>query len=210
MPFDYKKEFKELYLPKKKPELIEVPSMNYVAIRGKGNPNTEDGAYKQSIQKLYAISYTIKMSKMGEHRIEGYFDYVVPPLEGFWWMEVKGKPDFTKKDAFNWISCIRLPEFVTPIVFQWAVAEAEAKKGMNLSDAEYLVANEGQCAQIMHVGSYDSEPETIDTLDAFVIEAGFVPDFTQSRRHHEIYLSDPRRVKPENCKTVIRIPIKRA
>ena len=209
MAFDYKKEYKDLYQPSKKPQLVEVPPLTYVAVRGKGDPNEEGGAYKQAIGKLYAVSYTIKMSKMGDHRIDGYFDFVVPPLEGFWWMDDERAPDFSDKDGFNWISCILLPEFVTPEVFAWAVEEAERKKGIDLSDAEYLTLDEGECAQIMHVGSYDDEPATIAILDAFIAEAGFAPDFTQERRHHEIYLSDPRRTKPERCKTLIRIPVKK-
>lgn len=210
MAFDFKKEYKQFYMPKKKSELISIPSMNYVAVWGTGNPNAEDGEYKRSIQKLYAISYTIKMSKMGDHRIEGYFDYVVPPLEGFWWMDGNAEPDFTNKDAFNWISCIRLPEFVTPEVFKWAVAEAEAKKGIDLSDVKFMAVDEGQCAQVMHIGSYDDEPETIAALNAFIEENGYLPDFSNVRRHHEIYLSDPRKTAPEKCKTVIRIPIRQA
>lgn len=210
MAFDFKKEYKELYLPKRNPELIDAPPMNYVAVRGHGDPNVEGGEYKLAIQKLYAVSYTIKMSKMGDHVINGYFDYVVPPLEGFWWMDGDAEPDFTNKNAFNWISCIRLPEFVTPDVFKWAVGEAETKKGIDLSDAEFFAVDEGQCAQIMHVGSYDDEPATIAVLNAFIEESGYAPDFTKSRHHHEIYISDPRRTKPENCKTVIRVPVRKA
>lgn len=209
MPFDFKKEHKELYIPKRKPEFIDVPPMSYVAVRGHGNPNIEGGAYKQSIAKLYAVSYTIKMSKMGDHRIDDYFDYVVPPLEGFWWINEDMAPDFANKDAFQWISCIRLPDFVTPEVLHWAIAEAEAKKDLDLSDVEYMTIDEGACAQVMHIGAYDDEPATIASLDAFVVENGFAPDFSDVRHHHEVYLSDPRRTAPEKCKTVIRIPVRK-
>lgn len=209
MAFDYKKEYKEFYMPKNKPEIVNIPSMNYIAVRGQGNPNDPGGAYKQAIGILYAVAYTIKMSRLGKHKIEGYFDYVVPPLEGFWWQEgVKGI-DYTSKETFQWISVIRLPEFVTKEVFDWAVAEASAKKDMDCSKAEFLTVEEGLCVQIMHIGAYDDEPATIDIMNQYLEKQGYENDITDERLHHEIYLSDARRVAPEKWKTVIRHPIKK-
>lgn len=208
MAFDYKKEYKEFYLPKNKPSLITVPPMNFIAVRGKGNPNEEGGAYKQSIGLLYGIAFTIKMSKMGDHRIDGYFDYVVPPLEGLWWQKDMKDIDYSRKEDFAWISMIRLPEFVTENEFAWAVAEASEKKKTNFSKVEFMTYDEGLCVQCMHIGPYDEEPATIEAMDAFAKEQGFSPDMAGQRRHHEIYLSDVRKCKPENLKTVIRHPIK--
>lgn len=210
MAFDYKKEYKEFYLPKNKPDLITVPPMNFIAVRGKGNPNEEGGAYKQSIDLLYGIAYTIKMSKLGDHRIEGYFDYVVPPLEGLWWQAGKNGIDYSRKEDFEWISMIRLPEFVTQKEFAWAVSEASEKKQTDFSGVEFLSYDEGLCVQCMHIGPYDDEPATIEVMDKFAGEQGFLPDMDGTRRHHEIYLSDVRKCKPENLKTVIRHPIKEA
>ena len=209
MAFDYKKEYKEFYLPKNKPALITVPPMHFIAVRGKGNPNVEGGAYKHSIGLLYGIAYTIKMSKMGSHRMEGYFDYVVPPLEGLWWQDGTSGIDYARKEDFEWISMIRLPEFVTKDEFAWAVSEATQKKNTDFSDVEYLTYDEGLCVQCMHIGSYDEEPATIEAMDAFAHEQGFTPDMDGTRRHHEIYLSDVRKCKPENLKTVIRHPVKK-
>lgn len=211
MPFDYKKEFKEFYVPPKKPGIVEVPPMNYLAVRGTGDPNTEGGEYKRSIELLYAIAFTIKMSKKGDHRIEGYFDYVVPPLEGFWWQEgTDGQIDYARKDDLNFISCIRLPDFVTEADFAWAIEEASAKKKRDFSAVEFLPIHEGVCVQCLHVGSYDSEPATIAAMDGFACEQGYELDFSSERLHHEIYLSDPRRCDPARLRTVIRHPIKRA
>ena len=210
MAFDYKKEFKEFYLPPKKPQIVTVPRMQFVAVRGKGNPNDEDGEYKAALAVLYAVSYTLKMSKMGDHRIEGYFDYVVPPLEGFWWQEGISGIDYTRKDTFNWISVIRLPDFVTQKDFDWAKETVAAKKGLDCSRAELFTLEEGECVQIMHTGSYDDEPATIKLMDDFVLVNGYAPDFSATRLHHEIYLSDPRKTAPEKLKTVIRHPVKRA
>ncbi len=207
MAFDYKKEYKEFYLPKKKPVLITVPAMNFVSVRGKGNPNEEGGAYKQSIGLLYGIAFTIKMSKMGDHRMEGYFDFVVPPLEGLWWQDGVQGIDYSRKEDFEWISMIRLPEFVTREEFDWAVAEATAKKKSDFSQVQFLTYDEGLCVQCLHVGSYDEEPSTIAAMDAFAAAQGYVPDMNESRRHHEIYLSDVRKCKMENLKTVIRHPV---
>lgn len=207
MAFDYKKEYREFYLPKSQPELVTVPSMNFAAVRGKGNPNEEGGAYKLSLGLLYGIAYTIKMSKMGDHKIEGYFDYVVPPLEGLWYQEGIRGIDYTHKEDFQWISMIRLPEFITKEEFHWAVQEAEKKKKTDFSTVEFLTYEEGLCVQCMHIGPYDEEPDTIEAMDAFAKEKGYQPDMDGPRRHHEIYLSDVRRCKPENLKTVIRHPV---
>lgn len=210
MAFDYKKEYKEFYLPKSKPALVTIPAMNFIAVRGKGNPNEEGGSYKQSISLLYGIAFTIKMSKKGDHRMEGYFDYVVPPLEGLWWQDGTVGVDYARKEDFQWISMIRLPEFVTKEEFAWAVAEASVKKNTDFSKVEFLTYDEGLCVQCMHIGPYDDEPATIEAMDTFAREQGFVPDMDGSRRHHEIYLSDVRKCKLENLKTVIRHPVKKA
>lgn len=210
MAFDYKKEYKEFYMPKKKPELVEVPEMKFIAVRGKGNPNEEDGAYKRAIGLLYGIAFTIKMSKMGDHKIDGYFDYVVPPLEGFWWQKGVIGVDYSRKEDFCWISVIRLPDFVTEDDFRWALDEAQRKKKQDYSKVEFLTISEGLCVQCMHIGAYDDEPATIAVMDQFIREQGYENDFSETRMHHEIYLSDARRVAPEKLKTVIRHPIKRA
>ena len=235
--FDYKKEYKEFYLPPKKPQLIEIPPINFIAVRGAGDPNEENGAYKRAIGLLYGIAFTIKMSYKGAHEIEGYFPYVVPPLEGLWRQESReldvlgqddGKDeteqaaeerkrfagqncgiDFTRKEDFQWISMIRLPEFVTEEVFSWAIKEASEKKKTDFSDVEFFTYDEGLCIQCMHVGPYEDEPETIQKMNIFAEENGYAPDFSSRRAHHEIYLSDPRRAKPERLKTVIRIPVKK-
>lgn len=209
MAFDFKKEYKEFYMPKKKPEILEVPPMNYIAVRGQGDPNEEGGAYKAAIGVLYAIAYTIKMSKMGDHRIEGYFDFVVPPLEGFWWQEGREGVDYSEKNTFCWISAIRLPDFVTKADFDWAVAEAAKKKKLDCSKAEFLTVEEGLCVQILHQGPYDDEPATVALMDAYIGANGYRNDFTARRLHHEIYLSDARKVAPEKWKTVIRHPIRK-
>lgn len=209
MAFDYKKEYKEFYMPKRKPGIIEIPAMNYIAVRGAGDPNAENSEYKASIGLLYGIAFTIKMSKMGDHRIEGYFDYVVPPLEGFWWQEGVDGIDYSHKENFKFISVIRLPDFVTMDDFNWAVDEATRKKKTDYSKAEFLTYDEGLCVQCMHIGSYDDEPATIKLMDEYALTEGYEPDITDSRFHHEIYLSDARRVTPEKLKTVIRHPIKK-
>lgn len=209
MPFDFKKEFKEFYMPKGKPEIVAVPKMNYIAVRGKGNPNEEDGEYKKSIELLYGIAYTIKMSKKGDHKIEGYFDYVVPPLEGFWWQDDVDGIDYSHKENFQWISVIRLPDFVTKADFNWAIEEATRKKKMDFSKVEFLEIEEGLCVQCMHSGSYDEEPATVAAMDKFIADNGYENDISDSRRHHEIYLSDARKVAPDKLKTVIRHPIRK-
>ncbi len=208
MAFDYKKEYKEFYLPKDKPEIVTVPSMNYIAVRGEGDPNEENGAYKQAIGILYAIAYTIKMSYRGSRKIEGFFEYVVPPLEGFWRQEDVAGIDYSQKSAFRWISVIRLPDFVTQADFDWAVMEASQKKKLDCSAAEMLTICEGLCVQMMHHGAFGDEPASVARMDAFIKEQGYVNDFTAQRLHHEIYLSDPRRVSSDKWKTVIRHPIR--
>lgn len=210
MSFDYKKEYKEFYMPKNKPEIVDVPEMNFIAVRGKGNPNEEDGDYKAAIGLLYGIAFTIKMSKKGRHKIEGYFDYVVPPLEGFWWQENGTGIDYGRKEDFCWISVIRLPDFVTEEDFRWAIEEAEQKKHQDYSKVEFLTIKEGLCVQCMHIGAYDDEPVTVALMDQFLLENGYENDFSEERLHHEIYLSDARRVVPERLRTVIRHPIKKA
>lgn len=209
MAFDYKKEYKEFYMPKKKPGIVEIPKMNYIAVRGKGNPNDENGEYKSSIGLLYAIAFTIKMSYKGTHKIDGYFEYVVPPLEGFWWQENTEGIDYNRKDDMNFISVIRLPDFVTEDDFKWAVDEATEKKKQDFSMVEFLTYNEGICVQCMHIGSYDNEPETVELMHKYMEENGYKLDITDSRLHHEIYLSDPRRCDESKLKTVIRHPIKK-
>ena len=210
MAFDFKKEYKELYAPKKGPGIIEVPPVTYVAVRGSGDPNEEGGAYQQAIAVLYAISYTIKMSKKGSRQIEGYTDFVVPPLEGFWWQDAAEGIDYAHKEAFNWIAVIRLPDFVTREIFGWAVEEATAKKKIDCSIAEYLRVREGLCVQCLHVGSYDDEPATVEAMDAFAREQGYEIDLSEERRHHEVYLSDARKVAADKLKTIVRHPIKPA
>lgn len=209
MAFDYKKEYKEFYLPKNKPEIVDIPAMKFIAVRGKGDPNEEGGEYKAAIGLLYGIAFTIKMSKKGARQIEGYFDYVVPPLEGFWWQEGIEGVDYGRKEDFCWISVIRLPDFVTKADVEWAAEEAGRKKGQDFSKVEFLEIKEGLCIQCMHIGLYDEEPATVAGMDSYLQENGYENDFSSGRLHHEIYLSDARRVAPEKRKTVIRHPIRK-
>ena len=209
MAFDFKKEYKEFYLPKNVPSIVMVPKMNYIAVRGKGDPNEEDGEYKNAIGLLYGIAFTIKMSKKSDHRIDGYFDYVVPPLEGFWWQDGIEGIDYAHKETFNWISVIRLPDFVTRGDFDWAVSEATAKKKMDFSKVEFFTYDEGLCVQSMHIGSYDDEPATVDAMHKYMEEQGYALDINSNRFHHEIYLSDARKAAPEKLKTVIRHPVRK-
>ncbi len=222
MAFDFKKEYKEFYMPKNKPEIVNVPKANYIAVRGKGNPNIPDGEYQQAIGVLYAVAYTLKMSYKTDYKMEGFFEYVVPPLEGFWWQgeqhpvdamvradrreNVQGV-DYENKDTFNWISVIRLPDFVTKKDFDWAVETATQKKQQDCSKAEFLTIDEGLCVQIMHIGPFDNEPESVAIMDAFLEENGYENDINEKRFHHEIYMSDARKIAPEKWKTVIRHPI---
>ena len=210
MPFDFKKEYKEFYLPPAKPTIVTVPKVNYIAVRGEGNPNDEGGAYQQAIGILYAVAYTLKMSYKTDHRIDGFYDYVVPPLEGFWWQEGIDGIDYSNKSTFCWISVIRLPDFITEADFDWAVRTASKKKKIDCSKAEFLTVDEGLCVQIMHIGPYDDEPASVALMDQYLAENGYMNDLSDTRLHHEIYLSDARKVAPENWKTVIRHPIKTA
>lgn len=211
MAFDFKKEYKEFYMPKNKPEIVNVPKANYIAVRGKGNPNEIDGAYQKAIGVLYSVAYTLKMSYKTDYKINGFFEYVVPPLEGFWWQDgIDGDVDYTDKSTFNWISVIRLPDFVTKADFEWAVETATKKKKLDCSSAEFVTIDEGLCVQIMHIGAYDDEPATVAIMDEFLSENGYANDFSDVRLHHEIYLSDARKVAPEKLKTVVRHPIRKA
>ena len=210
MAFDFKKEYKEYYLPKNKPSIVDVPKMNYIAIRGKGNPNEENGDYQNTLGLLYGVAYTIKMSYKGDHKIDGFFEYVVPPLEGFWWQDGKDGIDYDHKEQLNFISIIRLPDFVTKADFDWAIAEATKKKKQDFSRVEFLTYNEGLCVQCMHIGSYDDEPATVESMHEFAEDIGYKLDITDTRYHHEIYLSDPRKCDAGKLKTVIRHPIRKA
>lgn len=210
MAFDYKKEYKEFYMPKNKPGIVEIPKMNYLAVRGTGNPNDENSEYKDSIGLLYGIAFSLKMSYKTAHKIEGYFEYVVPPLEGFWWQD--GNPcgiDYGSKDRFRFISVIRLPDFISKEDFDWAIQEATKKKKQDFSKVEFLTYDEGVCVQCMHIGSYDGEPETVRLMHEYAKEKGYEPDITPARLHHEIYLSDPRKCDVSKLKTVVRHPIKK-
>ena len=209
MAFDFKKEYKEFYLPKNVPQIVTVPRANYIAVRGKGNSNEDGGEYKTAVSVLYAVAYTLKMSYKTDYKIEGFFEYVVPPLEGFWWQQddIAGI-DYADKSAFHWISVIRLPDFITKKDFDWAVETASKKKKLDCTGAEFLSIEEGLCVQMMHIGAFDNELETVAMMDKYLEESGYVNDFTGKRRHHEIYLSDPRKTAPEKCKTVIRHPIR--
>ena len=208
MAFDYKKEYKEFYLPPRKPGIVTVPEMHFIAVNGKGDPNEPEGEYKAALGMLYAIAFTIKMSYKGSHKIEGYFPYVVPPLEGLWRQGDGGMIDYAHKENFEWTSMIRLPEFVTREQFDWAIREATEKKKQDFSKVQFFTYDEGTCVQCMHIGSYDEEPETIRLMQEYVKEQGYEEDFSDSRLHHEIYLSDPRRAAPEKLRTVVRHPVK--
>ena len=209
MSFDYKKEYKEFYMPPKKPSIVEVPPMNYIAVCGKGDPNEESGEYKESIGLLYGIAFTLKMSYKSDYKIDGYFEYVVPPLEGFWWQDGVHGIDYSHKESFQFISLIRLPDFVTKEDFEWAVAEATKKKKVNFSKVKFLTYNEGLCVQCMHIGSYDDEPATIAAMHEYAEQSGYELDITPNRYHHEIYLSDPRKCESAKLKTAVRHPIKK-
>lgn len=209
MAFDFKKEYKEFYMPKDKPEIVTVPTANYIAVRGIGDPNEAGGAYQTAISILYAVAYTLKMSYKTDYKIEGFFEYVVPPLEGFWWQENTAGIDYSDKASFHWISVIRLPDFVTRKDFDWAVAAATKKKKLNCASAEFLTVEEGLCVQIMHLGPFDDEPRTVARMDEYIAQNGYENDLNANRLHHEIYLSDARKTPPEKWKTVIRHPIKK-
>ena len=208
MAFDFKKEYREFYLPGKKPQIVTIPKMNYIAVRGSGDPNDEGGEYKKAIELLYSIAFTIKMSKRSDHRIEGYFDYVVPPLEGFWWQDGAKDIDYGHKEDFKWISVIRLPDFVSKDDFDWAVSQAANKKKMDFFLFVFITIEEGLCVQCMHIGSYDDEPQTVKLMDEYINENGYENDLSMTRLHHEIYLSDARKVPNDRLRTVIRHPIR--
>ena len=208
MAFDFKKEYKEFYMSKSVPEIVTVPKANYIAVRGMGDPNQEGGAYQSAVSILYAVAYTLKMSYKTDYRIEGFFEYVVPPLEGFWWQEGVDGIDYGDKSTFHWISVIRLPEFVKKKDFDWAVEEAARKKKLDCSLAEFLTIEEGLCVQIMHIGPFVHEPSTVALMDQYIAENGYANDMNENRLHHEIYLSDARKAAPEKWKTIIRHPIR--
>ncbi len=208
MSFDYKKEYKEFYLPPKAPGMIDIPAMNFIAVEGKGDPNQPNGEYQSALSLLYAIAFTIKMSYKGSHRIEGYFSYVVPPLEGLWRQQGGGEFDPAHKENFLWTSLIRLPEFVTRSDFDWAVQQAAEKKRQDFSKAKFFSYHEGLCVQCMHLGPYDAEPATLAQMHSFLEQQGYQPDLSEARPHHEIYLSAPRRCAPEKLRTVLRLPVK--
>lgn len=209
MAFDFKKEYKEFYMAKNKPEIVEVPKANYIAVRGKGDPNEKDGVYQQAIGMLYAVAYTLKMSYKTDYKIEGFFEYVVPPLEGFWWQEGIDGVDLSDKSTFNWISVIRLPDFITKKDLDWAKETASKKKKIDCSLVEFLTIDEGLCVQIMHIGPFDDEPKSVALMEKYLQENGYVNDMNKDRLHHEIYMSDARKIQPEKYKTVIRHPIKK-
>lgn len=209
MSFDYKKEYKEFYMPPKKPVIAKIPAMNFIAVRGKGNPNDPEGEYQNALSVQYSLAYTLKMSYKGEHKIDGFFEYVVPPLEGLWWTENHTEFNPSIKESLHWISLIRLPDFVRESDFNWALTEAERKKKLDCTKAEFFTIDEGTCVQCMHIGSYDDEPETIKEMKVFSAENSYVVDLTDKRLHHEIYLGDPRKTPSEKLKTVLRLPIKR-
>lgn len=210
MPYDFKKEQKELYQPKTAPALVHVPKMNYLAVRGKDDPNDPDGEYARSIPLLYGVAYTLKMSPKAGHVIDGFFDYTVPPLEGFWWQPGLAGVDYANKAGFHFLSLLRLPDFVTRADFDWAVESATAKKKMDLSPVEFFPYDEGLCVQCMHLGPYDAEPQTAAKMHDFMRRQGYVLDITDTRYYHEIYLSDPRKCDPARLKTVLRHPVRPA
>ena len=208
MAFDFKKEYKEFYMPKNKPEIVNVPAMNYIAVRGKGDPNEENGSYQKAIGILYAVAYTLKMSYKTNYKIDGFFEYVVPSLEGFWWQYHTDRIYYTDKSSFNWISVIRLPDFITKKDFDWAVETAQKKKKIDCTSAEFLTLEEGLCVQMMHFGSFDDEPQSVSIINEYIENNGYENDINEKRLHHEIYLSDARKVPTEKWKTVIRHPIR--
>lgn len=207
--FDFKKSFKEQYMPKVSPSIIDVPAACFIAVRGSGDPNEVDGEYANALTAIYSVAYTLKMSYKGSRDIEGFYQYVVPPLEGFWWQEnVKGV-DYAHKEQFQWISLIRLPEFVTREVLEWAKDSVKKKKKIDTDAVMYFEYHEGLSVQSLHVGPYDNEPATVAAMDQYANDQGYIVDINDSRYHHEIYLSDPRKTKPELLKTIVRHPIRK-
>lgn len=209
MAFDFKREFKEYYQPKNKPEIVNIPSINYLAVRGSGDPNDETGDYKKALESLYAVAYTLRMSYKTDYKINGFYEYIVPPLEGFWWQDGTDGVNYADKTSFNWISVIRLPDFISGKDIEWAVRTATKKKKTDCSQVKFLTVNEGLCVQIMHIGPYDNEPVTVKLMDDYLAQNGYENNLNSERMHHEIYISDPRKCLPEKMKTVIRHPIKR-
>ncbi len=209
MSFDFKKEYKEFYMPKTKPTIVNVPKANYISIRGIGDPNEENGEYQQAISVLYAVAYTLKMSYKTDYKINGFFEYVVPPLEGFWWQENVDGINYADKSSFHWISVIRLPDFISEKDLIWAKDTVTKKKKLDCSSTEFLTVDEGLCVQIMHLGAFDDEPATIEIMNNYIKEKGYINDITEKRLHHEIYLSDARKIAPDKWKTVIRHPIRK-
>ncbi len=210
MAYDFKKEQKEIYQPKAKPSIVTVPKMNYLAVRGKGNPNEEGGEYQQAIQLLYPVAYALRMSYKTDYKIEGFFEYVVPPLEGFWWIENLEGMDYNRKDDLEWISVLRLPDFITKKDFDWAINQVTVKKKIDCSKVEFFGYDEGLCVQMMHIGHFDNETETVELMQKFIEEEGYVEDFVGGRMHHEVYITDIRKSVPEKWKTVVRHPIKKS
>ncbi|MBR3313225.1 MAG: GyrI-like domain-containing protein [Atopobiaceae bacterium] len=208
MPFDFKKEYRDLYQPKTKPSIIKVPPMHFLAVEGAGDPNEVGGTYQRALELLYGLAYTLKMSYKTDHVIDGFYQYVVPPLEGFWWQPGVEGIDYRDKSSFNWVSVIRVPEFVSEADFAWAIETATAKKKLDFSPVQLIEVDEGLCVQCMHVGPYDNEPATVVAMHEFAEAQGYVPDFSDARRHHEIYLSDPRRANPARMRTVVRHPVR--
>ena len=208
-PFDFKKEYRDLYQPKTTPSLLTVPPMRFIAVRGAGDPNEPDGAYQRALNLLYGVAYTLKMSCKTDYAIDGYYAYAVPPLDGFWFQEGAPEIDYGRKADFHWLSVIRVPDFVQEKDYCWAIETATQKKKLDFSPVELLTINEGLCVQCMHLGTYDTEPATVERMHRFLEERGYAPDFSDTRLHHEIYLSDPRRREPAKLKTVIRHPVRR-
>ncbi|NLI93057.1 MAG: transcriptional regulator [Peptococcaceae bacterium] len=216
--YDYKKEYKDLYQPKQKPVLVDVPAMNFIMVDGAGDPNTS-AEYQEAVELLYGLSYAIKMSKKSDRPPAGYFDYVVLPLEGLWWFK-DGDFDGMRqmdKSKFFWTAMIRQPEFVSEDVFAWAAAELKKKKpGLSVEKARLEPLTEGLCVQMMHTGPFDTEPATIAQMEQFIVSHGYENAISdplssgQIRRHHEIYLNDLRKTAPEKLKTVIRHPVKKS
>lgn len=209
MAFDFKKEFKEFYLPPRKPVTVDLPQMQFVAMRGLGDPNVAESQYRRAVQVLYSVAYTIKMSKLSDHRIDGYFDYVLPPLESFWKYAGGKEYDPLHKDALYWTAVIRMPDFVTEEEFRWGVEATTRRKNLDCTGIEFFTLTEGLCVQCMHIGTYDSEQETVRRMQTYMTEQGLEADFSDTRLHHEIYLSDPRKTAHESLKTVLRLPVRR-
>lgn len=208
--FDFKKEYKAIYQPKQIPSILEIGEMTYMMVDGKGNPNTSE-AYQEAIELLYGIAYGIKMSKKQEVQPKGYFDFVVPPLEGFWDIEPSAFDGeyILDKNKLTWTSMIRVPDFVTQEVFEEQKQKILKKKPHLSPEKIYRkVIAEGLCVQILHVGSYDDEARSIKKIDEFAEDQGYAMDITETRRHHEIYLSDYRKTEASKLKTIIRHPIK--